>query len=110
MTKKFLLDREGDLEVYYAPFHGIKPNAKIVIVGITPGITQMLAAFKTAKGLLGTRRSQRDIFKEIKRQSAYKGPMRQNLVKWLDRIGAHKKFNLKTTNTLFNDAADPLHV
>ena len=35
-------------EVYYAPLHGMRPEAKVVIIGITPGIQQMLAAFREA--------------------------------------------------------------
>jgi len=34
----FLLNKEGNLEIYYAPFDYINSKAKIVIVGITPGL------------------------------------------------------------------------
>ena len=48
----FLLAREGHLEVFYAPLHGITPNARVVIVGLTPGKSQMVAAFREARRLL----------------------------------------------------------
>lgn len=52
VTSDFLLGEEGRIEVYYAPLHGVTTSAKIVIVGITPGVAQMRAAFTEARRLL----------------------------------------------------------
>ena len=48
----FLLTREGHLEVFCARLHGITPNARVVIVGLTPDKSQMVAAFREARRLL----------------------------------------------------------
>ncbi len=40
---RLLIDREGDLEVRYAPFDHVNPEARIVILGITPGAKQATA-------------------------------------------------------------------
>ena len=42
----FLLAGEGHLDVFYAPLHGITPDARVIIVGLTPGKSQMVAAFR----------------------------------------------------------------
>ena len=44
--KKFLLEKEKNIEIYYAPFDYINTKAKIVIVGITPGLQQMLQSYE----------------------------------------------------------------
>jgi hypothetical protein len=38
----FLLTREGRVSIYYAPFEHLRRTARIVLVGITPGFTQVL--------------------------------------------------------------------
>ena len=45
-NKKFLLEKEKNIEIYYAPFDYINSKAKIVIVGITPGLQQMLQSYE----------------------------------------------------------------
>ena len=49
MSKTFLLSKDGNIEIYYAPFDYINPKAKIVIVGITPGLQQMIQSFQAIK-------------------------------------------------------------
>ncbi|WP_446810585.1 hypothetical protein ACH50O_03080 [Methylomonas sp. 2BW1-5-20] len=48
--KELLLweDSKMNLECYYAPFDYINVDAKIILVGITPGATQMNKALNTA--------------------------------------------------------------
>ena len=46
---RLLIDKAGDLKVYYAPFEYVNPEARIVLVGITPGPTQMVNANKEAR-------------------------------------------------------------
>lgn len=38
------MDASGDVKIYYAPFEYMNPSARIVLVGITPGPTQMVNA------------------------------------------------------------------
>lgn len=38
---RLLMDKDGDVSIYCAPFEYINPHARIVLVGITPGPTQM---------------------------------------------------------------------
>ena len=43
INDQFLLekDEKKKLEIYYAPFGYVNENAKVVVVGITPGLHQM---------------------------------------------------------------------
>lgn len=45
----FQLFSEAGLEVYYAPFHYLNEVARVVLLGLTPGWTQMEAAFRAAR-------------------------------------------------------------
>ena len=45
-SNKFLVNKEDNIKIYYAPFDYINPKAKIMIVGITPGLQQMLQSFE----------------------------------------------------------------
>ena len=38
VNKEFLIEKDGNIEIYYAPFDYINSKAKIAIVGITPGL------------------------------------------------------------------------
>ena len=42
-NNKFLINKEGNIKIYYAPFDYVNSKAKIVIVGITPGLTANVA-------------------------------------------------------------------
>lgn len=109
VTSDFLLGEEGRIEIYYAPLHGVTTDAKIIIVGITPGIQQMVAAFAEARRLLHEGMKLPHLFKEIRRRMAFKGPMRTNLIDMLDKIGVADRLELASTAQLFDDASHLLH-
>ena len=45
LVKDFLIEEEGNIQIYYAPHNEyINPKAKVMIVGITPGFEQMSTA------------------------------------------------------------------
>ena len=52
-SEDFLLDRDEtkQLDIYYAPFEYINPNAKVVIAGITPGLYQMRQSFEAIRDM-----------------------------------------------------------
>ena len=111
VTSDFLIKEEGEgrIKVYYAPLHGVTTDAKIVIVGITPGAVQMCAAFTEARKLLNKGMERPHLFKEIRRLMAFKGPMRKNLIDMLNKIGVAKCLELASTAQLFDDASHLLH-
>ena len=108
-SSDFLLAREGHLEVFYAPLHGITADARVVIVGLTPGKSQMVAAFREARRLLREGSRPPFLFREIGRRISFGGPMRKNLTQMLDNIGVADRLGLDTSAELFGDASHQLH-
>ena len=99
--KKFLLEKEKNIEIYYAPFDYINSKAKIVIVGITPGLQQMLQSYEVI--------NQGKSFKEVKDLSSFKGSMRTDLIKYLDELKINDILKIKSCESLFNKNSKYLH-
>jgi len=102
LINDLLIESENDLNMYYAPLDYINNNAKIVIVGITPGFTQMEIAIRTYKKEILLGKSYQDIIKIIKQNAAFAGQMRKNLVNMMDELEINKKLNIKTCDQLFD--------
>ena len=101
ISNKFLINSEGDIKIYYAPFDYINSKAKIMIVGITPGYQQMLQSFE----VINDGKS----LKEVKDLSSFKGSMRTGLIKYLDELEVNKKLKIKSCESLFNKDSKYLH-
>jgi hypothetical protein len=102
---RFLLFSEANLEAYYAPFHHLNHNARVALVGLTPGWTQMEEAFRAARegfasGLDGTR-----LFEYIDRTGSFSGPMRKNIVAMLDGIKINTRLGISSCSTLFDTSS-----
>ncbi|MGE7602571.1 uracil-DNA glycosylase family protein [Peribacillus sp. NPDC097675] len=110
-NEEFLLDRDEKkkLEIYYAPFEYVNERAKVVIVGITPGLHQMKKSFSTVIETKDQLNSEEDILHEVKKRSSFEGPMRKNLVKMLDELGLHEYLGLSSTIELFDEANSLVH-
>lgn len=106
LKAKLLLAKDGDIEVCYAPFEYINPQARVVIVGITPGQTQMVNAIKEARRQLDQSASNVHAMIAAKRTGAFSGAMRPNLVALLDAIGLQRWLGLLSCDALFGTAAN----
>ena len=100
-NKNFLIKSEDNIEIYYAPFDYINSKAKIMIVGITPGLQQMLQSFEAV--------NEGRSLKEVKDLSSFKGSMRTTLIKYLDALNINKKLKIKSCESLFNINSKYLH-
>ena len=100
-NNKFLVNKESNIEIYYAPFDYINSKAKIMIVGITPGLQQMLQSFEVI--------NQGKSLKEVKDLSSFKGSMRTTLVKYLDELKINKTLKIKSCESLFHKHNKYLH-
>jgi len=97
----FLISRDKNIEIYYAPFDYINVKAKIMIVGITPGLQQMLQSFEVInKG---------GSLKEVKDQSSFKGSMRTGLIKYLDELKVNNILKINSSESLFDKDSKYLH-
>jgi hypothetical protein len=101
VSKKFLIEKDGDIEIYYAPFDYINSKAKIAIVGITPGLQQMTQSFQAIKDGKS--------LKEVKDLSSFKGSMRTTLIKYMDELKINKILKIKSCESLFNIDSKYLH-
>jgi len=101
VSGKFLIAKKDNIKIYYAPFDYINPKAKIMIVGITPGLQQMLQSFEVI--------IQGKSLKEVKDLSSFKGSMRTTLIKYLDELKINKKLKIKSCESLFNKSSKHLH-
>ena len=83
LNEEFKLYGENNIKIYYAPHNEIiNEQAKIFIVGITPGWTQTSIAYQTAHNGLINNLTSDQIKKECKRNSRFAGSMRKNLIKY----------------------------
>ena len=101
LNAKLRLAVEGGVEVCYAPFEFINPLARVVIVGITPGRTQMLNALVEARCQLDQGSDAAVTLKAAKRTGAFSGAMRPNLVALLDHIGLNRWLGIPTCGEFF---------
>ena len=101
INNKFLINKEGDIKIYYAPFDYVNSNAKIMIVGITPGLQQMLQSFQ----VINDGKS----LKEVKDLSSFKGSMRTTLIKYMNALKVNKKLKIKSCESLFDLHSKYLH-
>ena len=101
VNKEFLIEKDGNIEIYYAPFDYINSKAKIAIVGITPGLQQMTQSFQAIKDGKS--------LKEVKDLSSFKGSMRTTLIKYMDELKINKIIKIKSCESLFNLDSKYLH-
>lgn len=106
LNDKLCIQRDGAIEVCYAPFEYVNPQARIVIVGITPGRTQMLNALRECRRQLDAGADYQSALRAAKLNGAFSGAMRPNLVSLLDSIGLHRWLGLQSCDDLFGQAAE----
>lgn len=105
LNAKLCIAQEGSIEVCYAPFEFINPKARLVIVGITPGRTQMLNALKEARNHLDKGYKPLHVLAAAKQTGAFSGAMRPNLVGLLDCVGVNRWLGIRTCDDLFGAAS-----
>lgn len=109
LTPQFKLAEEGRLAMYYAPFDSMRPAAKLAMIGVTPGWTQMEIAYRIARRELLAGRSLEEAYREAKRQASFGGSMRSLLVSTLDDLAVPKLLRLTSSHELFESATELVH-
>jgi hypothetical protein len=103
------LYKEGSLEIYYVPFDYIKPNARILIAGITPGWTQMELAYRVFRHGLTQGKSLVEIYSDVEQAASFAGSMRVNLINMLDELWIPYYLGLSSSACLFSESHHLLH-
>lgn len=106
---RLLIERHGPLACHYAPFDHINADAKIVLLGITPGAQQARNALTELATALRANKSDADALELSKKTASFSGPMRNNLIAMLDRIGLHAVLGIESCARLFDTRTDLVH-
>lgn len=107
---EFCLGTEGPYELRYIPFEHINREARLVIVGITPGPKQIGLAYEGAQALLRTGASEERILAEVIKTGGFGGKtMRPNLLKMLRHFEFDKLLGIEDVATLWSSNAHLLH-
>lgn len=109
LTEEFLYAKDGKVEVYWAPFEYINKDAKVIILGITPGWTQMELAFNYVLHHIDEE-DYEQLISNAKNNASFGGTtMRKNLIDMLDGIELNKFLNISSCKQLFHEKQSLLH-
>lgn len=103
LPSSLLLTEIGQYATYYSPFDFINEDAKVVIVGITPGMQQAKNALLKAREVLKAGGTLDQARKEAKVFASFSGAMRNNLVQMLDHVGLNRYLAIESTKSLFHE-------
>lgn len=109
LPSSLLITEKGPYETYYSPFDYINEDAKVVIVGITPGMQQAKNALLKASEVLKAGGTVDQARKEAKVFASFSGSMRNNLVQMLDHIGLNQYLGIVSTQSLFHENDSLVH-
>lgn len=104
------MESKDGIEVMYAPFDYIETRARLVVVGITPGMTQAVNATNAAARAKEESKTQHQILVEAKSTASFSGgAIRNNLVSMLDAIGVADHLGVDGTAELFRNGSSDVH-
>lgn len=107
---EFSLGREGKYSLRYIPFEHVNKEAKLVIVGITPGPNQLELAYESAQRMIKAGKTESETLIEIKKHGAFgSNTMRPNLVKMLNHFGFDQILGVSDINSLWGSNSKLLH-
>jgi hypothetical protein len=109
LVDELLLAEEGRLRVYWIPFERLNANARLVIVGLTPGLGQMREAFSAARDALRLGMTRDEVLAHVDRAASFAGVMRVNMVRMLDSIGLPAVMDIPSTADLFGSRDSVVH-
>src|SRR5438067_11994767 len=103
---EFILGKEGPYELRYIPFEHVNRDARLVIVGITPGPNQIELAYDTAQSLLVSGAGKEQVLAAVKQTGSFGGPaMRPNLLRMLRHFPFNRLLDIKDVATLWSTDA-----
>lgn len=103
------IDRIGNVVVSYAPFEHIQRNARVVIVGITPGAQQAANALVELRRQMLAGAPVTAALAAAKVFASFSGPMRTNLIAMLDHVGLATWLGIQTMAALWSSHHEYVH-
>ena len=105
LSPELLMERDGAVSVYYSPFEWVNKEARVVLVGITPGKRQAANALAEAKQALLSNLPEEQVLQRAKATGAFSGAMRPNLIAMMDSVGLNTWLGLPSCGSLFEKDA-----
>ena len=105
----FLISQDARLSAHYIPFDYVNTKAKLVLVGITPGLTQWKNAVAEMQRQLQQGTSIDVALEETKKVGAFSGAMRNNLIELLDAIGIQDWLGIAGCASVFDEDKHLIH-
>lgn len=102
-------DPRTTLASYYAPFDYVNRDAKIVIIGITPGRTQMNQTLRAAVKAVRAGASFESSLRSVKAAGSFSGQMRETLVALLNRLGYQRSLEIDCCSRLWSSHDSLVH-
>ena len=96
---------DDQIDIVFTPFDSANPNAKVVFVGLTPGLAQLQLALHETATALQTGSSLDAALIRAKQVAAFAGAMRTNLITMLDGIGLPSALGITSCASLFEEDA-----
>lgn len=110
LTSDFCIEKQGDIEIYYCTHNEyINKEARIFIVGITPGFQQMNKSIAMAREAIESNITLEDIPYMCKREGRFYGVIRKNIIDMLEELELHKMFGMESCKELFEHRDCLLH-
>jgi len=106
---KLAEDPHEGLAVYDAPVGWVNRDARIALIGVTPGFTQMQIVYRAVRTHLLAGASEEDACRLAKYEASFGGAMRGNLVRMLDELGIRERLGVASAADLFGSASHLLH-
>jgi hypothetical protein len=101
VAEALTIEQEGAIQVVWVPFGYIQENARVVLVGITPGRYQAELALSAFGDALAEGLSLGEAFRRVETTASFSGPLRTNLIAMLDHISLQVHLGLRTCADLF---------
>lgn len=110
LIPKLLIKEEKQISIYYAAHNEyFNPNAKVFIIGITPGFAQMEKSIVAARRCIEEGIPLEEIPYICKKEARFAGALRKNIIQMLDEIQLGEKLGLASSALLFEEADHMLH-
>jgi hypothetical protein len=104
-----LIATQGDIDVYFSPFEYVNTEAKIVLVGISPGATQAHNANVAAQASFVKGLPDEKVSQLAKETASFSGALRKNLIAMLDEVGVNTRLGIISCSSLFDENKHLLH-
>jgi hypothetical protein len=103
LVPDFCLYQEPNCEIYYVPFDYCKPEAKLLIAGITPGWTQMELAYRSLVAAMAEGRDWPESYAAVEQSASFAGSMRTHLVSMLNDLDVPRYLGVESSDELFGE-------